>query len=136
MLPWIREHESSFPEAIRARIPQDPRIIAYAGVFFLVVFLVAGLWALRSRPLSAAWIALAILFAARFENAVLHLINSIVFFQYTPGVLTAVLIVLPVALLLLRQMLRLELIRRSWLAGILLAGLVTQSTALAAMLLG
>jgi hypothetical protein len=135
MLPWLAEHESIIPKAIRSFIPRDPAFIAYAGVFFLMVFLIVGVWAVRSRPLSAAWIVLAALFAARLENAVLHTIESIVFFQYTPGVLTAVLIVLPVTSFLLWQMLRQGLIRSSWLPGIVVAGFVAQSTALIAMFL-
>jgi hypothetical protein len=133
MLPWIRGHESIIPAAIRSYIPQDPAFIAFAGVIFLVAFLVAGFWAIRSKPLSAAWTILAILYAARLENAVLHTIESIVFLQYTPGVLTAVLIVLPVTMFVLWQMLRLELIRRSWLVGIALAGFAVQSLAVIAM---
>ena len=135
MLPWIREHESIVPAAIRSHIPQDPAFIAVAGVVFLAAFLVAGFWAIRSRPLSAAWIILAILFAARLENALLHTLESIVFLRYTPGVLTAVLMVLPVAVFVLWQMLRLELIRRSWLAGIALAGFGVQSMAVIVMFL-
>src|SRR5678816_1326326 len=54
MLPWLAEHESIIPKAIRAFIPRDPAFIAYAGVFFLMVFLIVGVWAVRSRPLSAA----------------------------------------------------------------------------------
>lgn len=77
---------------------------------------------------------LAILFTARLENAVLHTIESIVFMQYTPGVVTAILIVLPLTFYLMRRLVRLELIRRAWLPGIIVGGFIAQTAAIGAML--
>ena len=133
MLPWIREHESLIPSAIRRLIPSDSGFIAYAGIFFLALYLIAGLWAIRSRRQSIPWIVLATLVVARLENAGLHTIESVALMQYTPGVLTAVLVVLPITVYLLTRMVKLGLIRAAWLPRIALAGFVEQSSGIGAM---
>ena len=135
MLPWIDKHRSIVPVFVRSVIPDTPAFIAYAGLLFLIVFTIAGVIALRSRPLSVAWIVLAILFVARLENAVLHMIESLVLMQYTPGIVTAVLLVLPVSLYLVRQFVRDNLIRTEWLAAIVIAGFIAQSASIGGMLL-
>ena len=135
MLPWIDEHASIIPAFVRSVIPNTPAFIAYAGLLFLIVFTAAGVIALRSRPLSIAWIVLTILFVARLENAVLHMIESIALMQYTPGVLTAVLLVFPVSFYLVRKFVRDDLIRRAWLPVIMIAGFIAQSAAIGGMLL-
>src|SRR5215217_7956537 len=111
MLPWIAKHSSIIPLAVRSILPESPAFIAYAGVLFLVVYAIAGFAAIRSRPRTAAWIILAILLTARLENAILHLMETAVLRQYTPGVVTAGLLVLPITLYLLRRLLKLDLIR-------------------------
>jgi hypothetical protein len=133
-LPWAEKHASIIPEFVRSAIPDSPAFIAYAGLLFLILFSVAGALALRSKPQSIAWMVLAILFTARLENAVLHTIESIVFMQYTPGVVTAILIVLPLTFYLMRRLVRLELIRRAWLPGIIVGGFIAQTAAIGAML--
>ena len=135
MLPWIDKHRSIVPVFVRSVIPDTPAFIAYAGLLFLIVFTIAGVIAHRSRPLSVAWIVLAILFVARLENAVLHMIESLVLMQYTPGIVTAVLLVLPVSLYLVRQFVRDNLIRTEWLAAIVIAGFIAQSASIGGMLL-
>jgi hypothetical protein len=123
MLPWIEKHASIVPAFVRSLVPDTPAFIAYAGLLFLIVFSVAGVIALRSKPLSIAWVLLAILFLARLENAVLHMIESLALMRYTPGVLTAVLLVFPISFYLLRQFVREDLIRRQWLPAMLVAPL-------------
>ena len=135
MLPWIDKHASIIPAFVRSVIPDTPAFIAYAGLLFLIVFTVAGVIALRARPLSVAWTVVAILFAARLENAVLHMIESIALMRYTPGVLTAVLLVFPVSFYLVRQFVRDNLIRREWVAPIIIVGFIAQSAAIGGMLL-
>jgi hypothetical protein len=54
--------------------------------------------------------------------------------QYTPGVVTAILIVLPLTFYLMRRLVRLELIRRAWLPGIIVGGFIAQTAAIGAML--
>src|SRR4029079_6622172 len=110
-LSWISNHASLVPNAVRSVLPTGPAFIGIAGLIFLVVFVIAGAIALRSRPQSVAWIVFAVLLLARLENAILHMIESIVVMQYTPGVLTAVLVVLPLSFYLIKQLLQLDLIR-------------------------
>ena len=135
MLPWIAEHRLALPDSLESMIPRSPAFIAYAGVIFLVVYAIAGVMAIRSRPQSIAWLILAILLVARAENALLHIIESIVLVQYTPGLMTAVFLVLPIAIYLLGRLIKLDLIRKSWLPGIALAGFVVQSAAIGILLL-
>ena len=132
MLPWIAEHRSIVPDFVRSIIPA---FIGYAGLLFLILFTAAGIVALRSRPQSVPWIVLSILIVARLENAVLHAIESIALMQYTPGLLTAVLLVLPLSLYLIRRFLRRELIRSSWVPAIIVAALIVQSAGIGMMLL-
>ena len=135
MLPWIEEHASIIPAFVRSVIPSTPAFIACAGFLFLILFTIAGVIALRSRPLSIAWIVLAMLFVARLENAVLHMIESVALMQYTPGAVTAVLLVFPVSFYLVRQFVRDNMIRKEWLAAIVIAAFVVQSAAIGGMLL-
>ena len=134
-LPWLGRHSSLVPSAIKGIVPDTPAFIAYAGAMFLVVYAIGGALAIRSRPRSIAWMILAILMTARLENAVLHAIESLVLRQYTPGVLTAVLLVLPITLYLLRQFIRDGVIRRSWLAWMIPVAFLTQAFGIGMMLL-
>ena len=135
MLPWIEKHAAIIPAFIRSIIPNTPAFIAYAGVLFVVVFTVAGVIALRSKPLSIAWIVLTILFVARLENAVFHMIESIALMQYTPGVVTAAVLVFPLTFYLIRRFVRDGLIQKAWLPVIIVAGFIVQSAAIGGMLL-
>jgi hypothetical protein len=135
MLPWIAKHSSVVPLAVRSILPESPAFIAYAGILFLIVYAIAGVTAIRSRPQTIAWLILAILLTARLENAILHLIESMAFRQYTPGVLTAALLVLPVTLYLLSRLLELDMVRRSWIPGTVAAAFAVQSAAIGAILL-
>ena len=135
MLPWIAKHSSDIPDRILALIPASPAFIAYAGVLFLVVYAIAGVTALRSTPQSVPWILLAILIVARLENAMLHAIESLALLQYTPGVLTALILVLPLSLYLIKGLLQSSLIRSAWLPRIAGVAFIVQSAALGAMLL-
>ena len=135
MLPWIAKHASVVPAFVRAVVPSTPGFIAYAAVLFVVLFTAVGVIALRSKPLSIAWIVLAILYVARLENAVFHMVESIALTQYTPGVVTAALLVFPLSFYLIRRFVRDGLIRRAWLPAIIIAGFITQSAAIGGMLL-
>lgn len=133
-LPWIEAHASIVPSVVRRFVPPTPAFIGYAAIIFFVVFLAAGVAALRSKPQSAAWIILSILLVARLENALLHIIESSLLKQYTPGVLTAAILVLPVSGLLISQLVRENLIRRSRLPGIAAAGFLVQLATIAGMI--
>jgi len=135
MLPWLSEHPSLVPASVRAIIPDSPAFIAYGGILFLVIYAVSGVIAIRSRPLTAAWFVFGVLLAARMENAVLHCIESIGLMMYTPGVVTAALLVLPLTVYLLVTLVKLGFLRRSWMPALFVVGLVVQSAGIAAMLL-
>ena len=135
MLPWIAEHLSIIPPIVRAVVPDSPLFLAYAGIFFLVIYAVAGVVAIRSAPATAPWFILGMLLAARLENAILHCFESIALMMYTPGVITALLIVLPITAYLLITLTRQGLLRKRWIPGLFVTGFVAHSVAVAAMLL-
>ena len=134
-LPWLTHHIALIPPSIARIIPDTPHFIAYGAVGFFVLFAAAGMLALRSAPRSIPWLIFAILITARLENAVLHTVESIALMEYAPGVITAILIVAPVTIYLMRRLIQLELISRSSLFVVIPAAFIAQTAGIAAMLL-
>ena len=134
-LPWIEKHIAIIPPSIARIIPDTPAFIAYAAAGFFVLYAASALFALRSKPHSIGWLIFAILITARLENAVLHTIESVALMEYAPGVITAVLLVAPVTIYLMRRFLQLELISRSSLFVIIPLGFIAQTIGIAAMIL-
>ena len=134
-LPWIEKHIAIIPPSIARIIPDSPAFIAYAAVGFFVLFMLAALLALRSKPGSLAWLLFAILITARLENAILHTLESLALMEYAPGVITAVLLVAPITIDLMRRLMQLELISRSALFVIIPVGFVAQTAGIAVMLM-
>jgi hypothetical protein len=95
MIPWVREHSAQIPAFIRNLVPATASYLAYGAVIFFVVFTIAGILAVRSRPLSMSFTLFAILLLARLENGLFHIVQSLLLRTYTPGVITAALIVCP-----------------------------------------
>jgi drug/metabolite transporter (DMT)-like permease len=99
-------HQSQLPDILRKAVPADPTFILFAGIVFLLVFAAAAAMVIK-HPGSRFWsTAFAILILAMLENAVMHLAQSAIFRSYTPGVLTALLIVAPVSVWILRDFIR------------------------------
>jgi hypothetical protein len=73
---------------------------------------------------------LAVLVLARLENGMGHIAHALWFREYTPGLLTAVLVVIPVAFFVLKGMLRQEIIKRKSLVWMIPVALITQTIAL------
>ncbi|HEX6574411.1 MAG TPA: HXXEE domain-containing protein [Gemmatimonadaceae bacterium] len=134
-LPWLADHIALVPTAIARLIPPTSDFIAYAGVAFFVIYLIAGLVAIKSRSRALPWIILAILMMARLENAALHTLESVVLFSYTPGAVTAILIIAPVTIYLVRRFIQLGLISRRSLIMIVPTAFVVQTAAIATMLM-
>jgi hypothetical protein len=105
-LPWMMAHQSQLPDILRKAVPADATFILFAGIVFFIVFAAAAAMVLKN-PGSRFWCTVfAVLILARLENALMHLAQSAIFRSYTPGVLTAVLIVAPVSLWILREFIR------------------------------
>lgn len=130
-LPWLRQHQSALPKFLRGEIPGNADFILIAGVLFFVVFAVVAACVIRN-PQSRLWtVVFSVLVLARLENAVGHFGQAIVFGGYTPGVLTALLIVLPVSVLLLGDFVKSGAISMRSLAWMIPVGLLVQVVAIA-----
>lgn len=88
----------------------------------LLTLLVAGLAARHPQP-GPAMTVFAFIAAARLANVLIHLVQVILFRSLTPGAYTALPILLPTAVLILRQLRKEDLITRRQLRATLLAGL-------------
>lgn len=105
-LPWVAAHQSQLPDVLRKAVPADPTFILFGGIVFFIVFAAAAAMVLKNSG-SRFWSAVfAVLILARLENAIMHVAESAIFRSYTPGVLTAVLIVAPVSSWILRDFIR------------------------------
>ena len=100
---WIAEHQlalqrvaelGAVPRAIVANLPTTTREVAAAVCVVLVVLVMATLLAQR-RPRGAALHFYAALLGAFAGHAFSHIAGSITLREYTPGVVTAVLVIPP-----------------------------------------
>ena len=105
---------------------------AVLSLFFLIF---AGVGALVIRyPGHRGWyVALAVLVVARLENGAGHVLQAVLFRGYTPGVATAVVIVLPISFLILFDFVKEGRIARMSLVWMIPAGFALQLLAVAAL---
>ena len=94
---WLLHHGGALKARIGVEPPSIPSLILYTAL--LVVTIGPAAWVLlayRSRPKSIGAYSLVVLFGMFFTNAfVPHLAGAIALRGYVPGVLTAVVLVIP-----------------------------------------
>jgi hypothetical protein len=130
-LPWLRQHSSEIPTFMAQAVPDSATFILVAGAIFFMVFMGAGLLMLRD-PDSRWWTALfGILIVARLENAFVHVGQSVLFQSYTPGVITAVLVVGPISVVVLRELVQHGMLKWASLLWMAPAALLVQVAAIA-----
>jgi hypothetical protein len=130
-LPWLRQHQSALPEFLRGVIPATANFILIAGIVFFGVFAIVAACIIRN-PQSRAWyLIFGVLVLARLENGLGHILQAVLFRGYTPGVLTALFIVIPVSVLVLRDFLKSGAINKRSFAWMIPVGLVLQTVAVA-----
>ncbi|HKQ04120.1 MAG TPA: HXXEE domain-containing protein [Blastocatellia bacterium] len=120
MPAWVASHRSQIETLLSAVGAGDaaaalPTTFARAGVAIgcmMIVFVVitAGVW---SRPASPVWrVAYGGLLGAFFLHAFTHMAQSVAFGGYTPGVVSAVVIVVPASVFVYRKLTRRGALKR------------------------
>lgn len=112
LAPWLARHRSRLAELatknrlarrLVASIDLTPAQFSLAVIFELVIILAATLWAFFEIRPGAGFYFFLILLGAMFLHVFTHLAQPILFRGYTPGLVTAVSLVLPVSLYLYRR---------------------------------
>ena len=108
---WILQHSKTLESIGVLRIlPDSGSQLAIAIGILLLVFCVVTLGAVRSRMEGFWSIAYQILLGAFFLHAFTHIAQAIYFSGYTPGVVSAIVVVIPVCLYLYRKLLKMGLV--------------------------
>jgi hypothetical protein len=135
IVPWLQVHRTQLPAILQPITTISTQQFALAvGVLFVGMLLAAMHGVLRARR-GARSVPFLLVAGALIGNGVTHVMQAIYFGEYTPGLATAVLLVLPYGVLLGRAMeaSRLES-WRTWLSAIAV-GAVIQVPIVAALLL-
>ncbi len=116
---WIRAHRAELPRVLQPFLGITTRQFAVAVSLLFVGFLAAaihGARRARERRSSAVFLLVA---GALVGNALTHLAQAAFFRGYTPGVVTALFVVLPYGYLLGERLQASGLVpRRTWLAAV------------------
>lgn len=125
--PWLRQHLAELPAIMRPLLGgMTTRQFAAAVAVLAIGYVVAsalGVSQLRSRR--PPWPYL-IVTGAFVGNAITHVLQSVLFGGYTPGVATAVLVSLPYGWLAGRALLVEQVVSRRMLAWCVAAGVAGQ----------
>ncbi|HUP88103.1 MAG TPA: HXXEE domain-containing protein [Longimicrobiales bacterium] len=133
-VPWLKANIDTIPSCLRAHLPTSPNAFLFGGLLFFVVYVIAGY--LATRPVAKRWtlVLFAVLILARLENALTHLAQFILLRRYTPGIITALIVVLPVCVALVSRFAKFKYIeRRAWFA-LAAAAMVVQVLAIGMIL--
>jgi hypothetical protein len=132
--PWLARHGELIPPELRMILPTDRVVFAWAFAFLFVVYLGAALLALRASRASAAVYLFALLVMARLTNVLAHVAQAVYARGYVPGLVTALVVVLPLSVYLVER-----LVARRWIAWpavhvLFLGGFVAQLLGIVAAL--
>ena len=135
IVPWLQVHRTQLPAIVQPITAVTTEQFGLAvGILFVGVLLAAAHGASRARH-GARSIPFLLIAGALIGNAVTHAVQALFFGGYTPGVVTAVLLVLPYGVLLGRALETSGLAsRRTWL-GVIAVGAVIQVPIVVALLL-
>ena len=132
--PWLREHGRELPPVVQPFMGVTTRQFALAIMVLLAGIVAAaahGAWRAKRGGRSLPFLLVAGMLVG---NGLTHLAQAAIFRGYTPGVLTALLLVLPYGYLLGEQLRADGLVtRRSWAAAIAV-GMVLQAPVAALVL--
>jgi hypothetical protein len=129
-LPWLRANQAALPEFMRIDVPSGAGFILIAAAVFFLVFAAAAFMISRQPERQVWYSVLAVLVLARLENGLWHIAQSVLFGGYTPGVVTAALVVVPVSLAALLALVARERVAVKSLPWMILAGFGIQMLAL------
>lgn len=95
MEAWVRAHSTTFPRVVQSYLPITTQEFVWSVALIFLAFVAASFADLFriQRGASPRWSVLAV--AVLVANAFTHLLQALVFGGYTPGVITAGVLVLP-----------------------------------------
>jgi uncharacterized membrane protein YqaE (UPF0057 family) len=135
LAPWLREHGTELPPVVQPFMGVTTRQFALAVLLLFAGFLAAaahGAWCAQRVRASPVFL---LVVGVLIGNGLTHLAQAALFRGYTPGVVTALLVVLPYGYFLGERLRTSGLAtRRTW-AGAIAAGAVVQVPLAALMLL-
>ena len=135
---WLRSHATELPVALQARADTVTTSRLAVSVAVLLGLFVIAAWdgARRAKVGKRSWPFL-LAAGALAGNALTHLAQAIYFGGYTPGIVSAVLVCMPYAILLERALERAELLTPRHAMGLLATGVLIQAPiVLAALAVG
>ena len=123
---WIRAHRTELPAAVQPFATVTTGQFALAVALLFAGVLAAALHAVRRARRGRGSLLFLLVAGALTANGLTHLAQAAYFRGYTPGVVTAFLLVLPYGYLLGTRLLATELASRRALVGAIAAGAVAQ----------
>ena len=135
---WLRSHAAALPVALQVRAATVMTSRLAVSVAVLLGLFVIAAWdgARRAKVGKRSWLFL-LAAGALAGNSLTHLAQATWFGGYTPGVVTAVLVCMPYAILLARALERAGLLTRRHAMVLLAAGILIQAPiVLAALAVG
>lgn len=92
---WMRTHRGALPAAVQPLAIVTTRQISVAVVVLFLVLLVATIPAVRRARAGRRSLPFLVMVGALVANGVTHFVQAVLFLGYTPGLLTAVVVVIP-----------------------------------------
>ena len=132
--PWLHDNGSSLPDFVQPYIPSILDSFPYAVAIIFITYGLAAAAAIRYPGPGPVAMFLALLLIVRLINGAAHALQSMVHGGYTPGLVTALLIVSPFAFWLLRRILREGWVSRPALRMIVVAGLFVHVAGIVAVM--
>jgi hypothetical protein len=123
---WLRVHRTELPTALQPFTTVTTGQFALAVALLFVGFLAATVHAAGQARRRRASLPFLLAAGALVANGLTHLAQAAYFQAYTPGVVTALVLVLPYGYLLGARLLATGLVTRRTLGGVLAAGAVAQ----------
>lgn len=123
--PWLRDHRAVLPTAMHPFADVTTEQFELGVGLILLAVLVTTLHAVRCARAGARSIPFLLVVGALVANGVTHLGQAAAFRGYTPGLVTAVLLVIPYGIGLGEQLRTVGMVsRRAWLGLIAFAALL------------
>ena len=124
--PWLRTHRGELPAVVQPFAAVTTAQFALAVGMLFVGFLAVAAHGARQARRGRASVPFLLVAGALVANGLTHLAQAAYFRGYSPGVVTALVLVLPYGYLLGARLLASGLVTRRALAGALAAGAITQ----------
>jgi hypothetical protein len=124
---WMARHPDIVPAALRSLVPANRTVLVVA---FAIIFAVYAMWAIlavRASRRSVAVYIFALFVMARLTNAIMHIFVSAYLRGYSPGVVTAALVILPFTVVLVRKLVDAKWIEWPAVHVLFLGGIILQA---------